>query len=264
MLDDAKLRDAVAYDIACESAPAVNLQAIHAKITGNRAAARPMRVGRAALAAAAMAVVALAFAPNAGAVVQSMEAKFDAALRAMGIQPGPPIPSDLIQSMRSHQYRANIAQIQPHVNFTIVPPAGVPSDVRSEKIISSPTGVYSAKTHAWSLAAPVVVFRYTRANNQTFTLMAQAYDRHERISAYMFRPVEDKHGNPVITHGRLTLQRFNAYAWRNGNQVMHAVAGDGISDSEVAAIRTAMGGIALRGVKTKLPRAGKRIFVVNP
>ncbi len=45
------------------------------------------------------------------------------------------------------------------------------------------------------------------------------------------------------------LVRHDVLTWRNGNQLTSAVAGHGISASEIRTIRTAMRGIPIRGVR---------------
>jgi hypothetical protein len=41
--------------------------------------------------------------------------------------------------------------------------------------------------------------------------------------------------------------RHENFAWRNGDQVMGAAAGEGLSATEIRAIRTAMQGAAVTG-----------------
>ncbi|MDP9017855.1 MAG: hypothetical protein M3N19_06020, partial [Candidatus Eremiobacteraeota bacterium] len=57
------------------------------------------------------------------------------------------------------------------------------------------------------------------------------------------------------------------YAWRNPDKVMTAVAGDGITESGIAAIRSAMHGIAipLRELHTPPGGSSAKVYIMpNP
>lgn len=191
-------------------------------------------------AAAAVVVMLLAIAvPLAGSgFVQSVEAQIEALLRW---KPPPPAPPAVWSAMR--QVPVTLAQARARVSFTLVPPAGIPRDVLSRLIYAAPPGVYSKKTHRWSVGAPIVTFVYRRAGGRLFSVGAGRFDPAEGPpSKYRFEDM-DRSAN-----GREVILRRDVFTWRNGNQAMTATTGEGIDAAEIAAIRRAMHGVTIPGV----------------
>jgi len=146
---------------------------------------------------------------------------------------------------------ATLAKAQLRVVFTIVPPAGLPSDVVSSKIQTTPTGVYSKETHSWRVGPPEVTFVYRRAGGREFILIADRYDPHSELPPkYMFEAKDP------ATDGRPVLVKRQHFAWRNGDQIMLATEDEGISASEIAAIQAAMRGIAVPRRNLHAPDSG--------
>ena len=193
------------------------------------------------LAAIAAAIVAVVLPKIAPGVTQSIEEQIEAVLRWT---PPPPAPAWVESSLRGEA--GSLAAAQSRARFTIAPPQGLPKDVVRQKIVTIPTGVYSYATHHWSVGAPAVWFVYDRQDGREFTLLADRFDSREGPpSSHMFLDAGTRNGREIlIPHEKFT--------WRNGDQVMSAVAGEGLTADEIRAIRTAMHGIAVTGT---LPRA---------
>lgn len=66
--------------------------------------------------------------------------------------------------------------------------------------------------------------------------------RGEPPSKYMFEDMDRK------AHGREVILRRDRFTWRNGDQVMTAIADEGIDATEIVAIRSAMRGTEIPGV----------------
>jgi hypothetical protein len=197
--------------------------------------------------AVAAALVLVLVAPGvAPGFVQSVEGQIEALLRW---KPPPPAPKSVWSAMRP--IPVTLAEAQAHVPFRIVPPRGLPRDVRGQKIYAGSPGVFSAGTHSWSLGAPFVSFVYRRAGGRSFSLMATRYTAGgEPPSKYMFEDMDRK------THGRELILRRDKFTWRNGDQVMTAIADGGIEAAEIVAIRSAMGGTEIPGVYRPPQRGG--------
>ncbi len=191
--------------------------------------------------AAALAIAMLAFPAKTLGLVESVVVKGEQALyRAIGWTPPPRPPSALYSAVRAQNATLKAAQEQ--VRFTIVPPVDVPHDAALTAVRLATVLVYSNVTHAWSKDAPAVWFLYRRSNGQTFELTADVYDpRTGAPGRYMFEGID-------LPGGRTKLIKHDHFEWRNGDQVMSATAGEGITAAEILAIRSAMHGIPLPSV----------------
>jgi hypothetical protein len=237
MTTDEQLRDGLRAMLQSAQAPAISLEQIHrrmqAPVQHDR---RPFAIGAAAAAALAVAVALPIASPG---VVQTLEQKIAAILH--WTPPATRPPASLYQAMKPQT--VSLSEAQRHVNFTIVPPAGVPSDATGPVISIAPTGVYSDKTHTWSKGPDVVEFRYDRPDGRWFLVSASGVANQTRpASKYSFedRGV-DKAGNPILV-------RHERFTWRNGDQSMSIVADDSISAAEILRIQTAMQGTPVPGV----------------
>jgi hypothetical protein len=184
-------------------------------------------------AAVAVALILVLVAPGvAPGFVQSVEAQIEALLRW---KPPPPAPKSVWSAMRP--IPVTLGQAQARVPFRIVAPTGLPRDVLAQKIYAGSPGVFSETTHSWSLGAPYVNFVYHRAGGRSFSLMAARYAAGgEPPSKYMFEDMDRK------AHGREVILRRDKFTWRNGDQVMTAIANEGIDATEIVSIRSAMRG----------------------
>lgn len=238
MLRDAQISAGLHAMLDRIDAPPVELAAIHERMarTPRR---EPRRGGFSfALTAAAVALAIAALPTMAPGLTQNIEAQIEAILRW---KPPPAPPAAVESAMRSHT--ATLAQAQARVNFTIVPPAGLPKDVVSETVTTVPTGIYSRITRSWSVGSPAVYFVYgRRLGGGPFTLLADRFDSREGPpSKYMFLDEGERNGHEVV-------ERHDRFVWRNGDQVMSATAGEGLSAAEIERIRAAMHGTPVPGV----------------
>ncbi|HEY6450916.1 MAG TPA: hypothetical protein VIX60_09590 [Candidatus Cybelea sp.] len=245
MFTDARIAAALDTMLAGIETPPVPLAQIRQKLARTQPTPRfGSRFYAAAVGAAAAALLMFALPSVAPGFTQTIEAEIEAIVRW---KPPPPPPKSVESAMRSQT--GTLAAAQSRVSFKIVPPTGLPRNVVSEKIVTTPTGVYSKTTHSWSVGSPAVTFIYRRADGRTFMLLADRFDpRQGPPSKYMFE------GMDRIQNGRELIVRHENFTWRNGDQSMSAVAGEGISASEIAGVRHAMGGIAVPG--TWPPRDG--------
>jgi hypothetical protein len=112
----------------------------------------------------------------------------------------------------------------------------LPPDVVSAKIQINEGLTYAKATRQWSTGPVVVWFTYQLSGGRTLQLLAEPYDpRTGPPPKYMFDG-ED------LPHGRVALTRLEHFAWRNGDQLMSATAGGGVTAREIEAIRDAMHG----------------------
>ncbi|MDQ2992234.1 MAG: hypothetical protein M3R30_05385 [Candidatus Eremiobacteraeota bacterium] len=240
MFTDARIGDALDTMVRGLVVPPVPLAAIHRKISQPRPAAPrlPSYVRLALAAAALIAIAIVAFPSTSAALIQSVEARYRAALQALGGTAPPPAPQALISSL--HVRSATLASARSRVRFTIVPPAGLPQDVVSIQIDTAPTGVYSKATRSWSVGSPSVTFSYRRSGGRAFSLRADRYDPQATLTGkYMFEALDPG------PDGRPRLLRHRQFAWRNGNQIMTVIEDAGIGSREIEAIRQAMHGVIL-------------------
>ncbi len=240
MSTNARIQAAMQTMVQGIDVPPIRLDVIQRKISQPQPVARPQqRLTRFALAtAAAVTILAVTLPAVSPAFVQSLEARYRAALQALGGIAPPAAPKSLISQLTPHN--EHLASAQSRVAFTIVPPAGLPRDIVSSTIQVSPTGLYSTQTHSWRVGPLEVRFVYRRAGGHEFILIADRYNPNGELPAkYIFEAKAPTAG------GRPVLVRHEHFAWRNGNQMMTATEGSAISAAEIAAIQSAMHGIAV-------------------
>jgi hypothetical protein len=260
MFTDARIRTALENLMASIEPPPVPSATIRGKIASSTVAARPApgHVRSAIAIACVIAMLLAAFPSVSKGIVQDLEARYRAALHALGGTAPPPAPESLIASLKSES--ATLATAQSRVPFTIVPPAGLPRDVVSTSLQITPSGVYSTVTHSYHIGTLVVTFNYRRANGRSFSLLADRFDpRVDLGSKYIFEA-----DNPM-PNGRPVLVKHRRFVWRNGDQVMSATD-EGITASEIETIR-----IAMHGTRVALPDLGSpasgtliKLYRINP
>jgi hypothetical protein len=245
MYNDARIRSAVAMMIDGIAPPPVPLLAIL------RSAARPPVAAEipavhwlrpVAAAAAIVGAIAIGVPLIAPSLVESVEARIAQILR--WTPPSVPPPHWLTSQLRSQE--ATLASAQARVPFTIVPPVGLPRDVTVLSMATSPSGVYDKLTGKWQLGTQVVFFTYRRSGSRSFQLLADRFDpRTGPPSRYQY---ED---TGRLRDGMPVLVRHEKFTWRNGDQVMTAIDGDGITADEIQAIRNAMRGVSVTAAQTR-------------
>ena len=236
MITDAQIRDGITSMLQRFEAPAVPLDDIYRRMSASRITQpdrRPFVIGAAAAGALAVAIALPVASPG---VVQTLEAKIAAILHW---SPPTERPSaSVYQAMKPQT--VSLSEARARVHFTLVVPGGLPADAIGPTIQAAPTGVFSRATHTWSIGPSVVMFTYKRADGRTFALSAAwASSQTSPPSKYTFedRGV-DKAGNPILV-------KHERFVWRNGDQVMTAIAGHGITPAEIAAIQSAMHGMPM-------------------
>jgi hypothetical protein len=254
MITDEQLRDGITAMLQRVETPTIPLEQIHARMQPSRMHdyRRPFAIGAAAAAAL---IVAAALPIASPGVVQTLEQKIAAILH--WTPPAVKPPASLYQAMKPET--VSLSEAQKRVGFTLVAPTGVPSDATGPTITVAPTGVYSPTTHTWSKGPSVVVFRYTRADGQSFLVSASAASTQAPPrSKYVFedRGV-DKAGNPILV-------RHEAFSWRNGDQRMSIIADEGITAAEILAIQSAMHGTAIPGVWPPPPGGADMVRIPRP
>jgi hypothetical protein len=253
MFSDARIRASLDTMVRGIEAPPVILHQIQRKILQQPAIPRymPHYLRLAISAAVIIAMLVITLPSISPALVQTIEARYRAALQALGGIAPPPAPKSLFSTLSSQSRNATLASAQSRVRFAIVPPAGLPNDVVSVKIQTTPTGVYSKITHSWSVGPPSVSFSYHRADGRSFDLMAEQFNPRDGLQPkYMFE------ADGPASNGRPVLVKHEHFAWRNGNQVMMATQSDGISAREIEAIQEAMRGVALPRRELHAPDTG--------
>lgn len=238
MSTDVRIKRAVDAMMHAIEAPAVPLAAIREKMReAPLRLEQPRRNGRFAVAAAVAAAALISMLPLISpAVMQGLEARYRAALQALGGIAPPPAPRALISQLKSQT--VTLAQAQSRVSFAIVLPSGLPKDVVSSKIVVTPTGIYSKQTNSWRIGPSEVTFAYRRAGSREFLLQAARYDANaEKPGKYVFE------ARDPMPNGRPVLVKHERFAWRNGDQLMLAVEGPDISASEIRSIQAAMHGV---------------------
>jgi hypothetical protein len=155
--------------------------------------------------------------------------------------PPPPAPRKVWSAMAPQP--ATLAQAQARVDFTIVPPDGLPSGASLERISTTAPGVYSKRSRSWSVGNASVAFIYRRESGGEFILWASRADPREGPpSKYMFEDMDRR------SNGHEVVIRRDRYTWRNGTQTMTAITGDALNGQEIVAIRGAMRGEPVREV----------------
>lgn len=237
MYDNARISDAFASLLGHTAAPPAPM----ARICERLASPQPVPRSRGwmlGLAAAAAAALALTLPRVAPALTDAIEAQIHQILQW---KPPPPAPRRVWSAMRPKPM--SLAEAQARVDFTILPPAGLPRDVASESIAATAPGLYSKTTRSWSVGNPIVMFTYRREGGRSFMLTATRYDaRSGPPSKYVFEDMDRKE------NGREVILRRDVFTWRNGDQSMSVVADEGITNEEAVAIRTAMNGVPVAAV----------------
>jgi hypothetical protein len=194
------------------------------------------------------------------AVALNIEDRYRAALEARGGYAPPNPPASLVQDVLKQSWSSpnvTFAKAQSLVPFAIASPAGLPRDVVSARIRTTPTLIYSPVTQKWRVGSRIVWFIYRRSGGSTFQLVADRFDPSiAPPGKYIF---EAKDPTP---DGRPVLVRHLRLVWRNGDQVMSATADMGISAPEIEAIRSAMHGVPVpeRWPSPPLPGAPMKMF----
>jgi hypothetical protein len=247
MYTDSRISAAIATMLDEIAAPPVPLAEIQRKIAQSKPAKEKMP-GYLRL-AIAWSVVAglLAILFSSGliqAVAQNIEDRYRAALEARGGYAPPNPPNALVQEVLKQSWSSpnvTVTRAQSLVPFTIAPPAGLPHDVVSAKIRTTPSWVYSPVTHQWRVGSRIVWFIYRRAHGGSFQLVADQFDPTiAPPGKYIFEAKDE------TADGRPVLVRHLFFEWRNGSQVM-SIADIGISKREIEAIRSAMHGVPVPG-----------------
>jgi len=250
MFTDLRIRTAATAMLDGVKVPTVPLAEIAQRIARPASVARPWSRYRVAAAAA---VVVLATIPAiAPALVQSLEAQYRAALQALGGVVPPPAPASFVAQLAPQL--ATLALAQARVNFTIVPPAGLPADAAPSSIHVGPIGVYTKETHVWRVAAAGVTFAYRRSDGRELVLIAKRYDPNDLLARYIFE------AKGPAADGRPVLVKHERFAWRNGDQLMTAIADSDMSAAEIAAIQSAMHGTSVPRRNAQIPGGGDLFF----
>lgn len=242
MYADARLSAAIESMVrGIEAAPAP-ISAIRVRMSAPLVLAPRRKTSFTRYVVAAAAVIALFFAifPKTSlALVEGIVVNgYQAVWKVIGWTP-PPRPSKTLErSVVSES--GSLAAAQSKATFRIVPPAGLPSGIVSAKIQTNPMLIYTKASNSWSKGPVSVWFTYRLADGRTLQLMAEPYDPRTGLPPkYIFEGDE-------AGHGRVALTKNAHYAWRNGDQVMSATEGDGITSRDIEAIRNAMHGVELR------------------
>lgn len=254
MFDDAVIADSMGAALRAIPVPPLPLDDILKKMSTPAPAMAAQRGGyvRAAIAAAAvLGILAGAYPAKSVAVIQSLEARYRAALQALGGTAPPPVPQAVLNTLQAR--RVTLAQARSGVSFTLVAPAGLPGDVTGSRLELTGTGVYVKATHVWRKDGNALTFTYTRSGGRSFDLLADKYDpRNGLPGKYMFEAKDPgADGRPVIV-------RHEHFAWRNGDQIMSATAGEGITAGEILKIERAMNGVPLPLRDLHMPQTGSQ------
>jgi hypothetical protein len=230
MAVDSELTQGFASMLGSIDVPGVSLARIHQHAQVN---APPQQARFAIAAAAAALLVAVALPIASPGVVQTLAEKIAAILH--WTPPSAPTPRSVYNAMKPHT--VTLEQARARVTFTVTAPVGLPADASGATIMVAPTGVFSRTTRTWRVGPSALQFFYRRSGGRSFVLTAvPASTQTTPPSKYMFedRGV-DAAGNPILV-------RYDRFVWRNGDQIMSADAGDGISAAEIGAIESAMHG----------------------
>jgi hypothetical protein len=247
MYADARLSEAMEGMVHGIDAPAVPMTAIRDRMAARLAAPARRRTPFLRYALAAAVAIALFFAifPKTSLAVlfeRIVVSSYAAAYKVLGWTP-PPNPSKMLDRTTVASQTGSLAAAQSRVSFTIVPPAGLPPNVTAAKIQTNSGLTYTKSTHVWSRGPVVVWFTYRLSDGRTLQLIAEPYDpRTGPPPKYTFTG-EDLPG------GKVALTKYEHFAWRNGDQVMSATEGDGITGREIEAVRDAMHGVELKAWK---------------
>ena len=242
MFDDARVHAEIRSSLMNAAIPPVDLAAIRRRMNARRErpAGRRVRL-RIAAASAAVLIAGVCLTTASPALMQSIEERYVAALHAAGI--GPRIPTVLPPEVRSvtTPSQVSLATAKQRANFELVPPAGLPHDIVSRKIVAAPLAVWSKQGNAWKADGLQVTFTYVRRDGRAFNIIA---DRYSALSLPAPRYIYN--ADDVPHNGTPNLRdRGENVVWRNGDQVLRVVTSAAISAHEIDQIRTAMHGIPL-------------------
>lgn len=240
MFADARIKSAVETIVTSVDVPPMQWHAIAARIAQPQPVERrASHVLRAAVAAAAcLAVVFVAFPASSLGLVRIVVSSYQDVLKVIGWTPPAGAPKSSVRGTA----QADAAGARKYLDFALVPPSGLPADVVSTKIWTIPTQIYTKATHVWETGPAFALFTYRRAGGRSFSILADRFDaRTGTPSKYMFLSQD-------LPGGRTALTRYEKFIWRNGDQVTSIIEGDGISASEIAAIRQSMNGVPIEGV----------------
>lgn len=232
MVDDAIVTAHVRAFIGRVDVPSPNVTQIKARVLASTAEPKRWTVRFAPFVAAAACLVAFVTFPRASfGFVESVEAQ----LARMLQRSLPPPPPAALRTENTHS--VSIAEAQKSVNFTIVVPSGLPSDAVATETKLLPTLRYRRSTGTWSHGPAQVSFNYRRGNGATLSLVASKYDTAQVPAKYMFEDVGTRAKPQILRHLR--------FAWRNGDQEMTGIVGEGESANDLMAVRAAMHGIVI-------------------
>lgn len=229
--------------------PPPSLAAIRRKMNGEQRSRR-FHLRPLSFAAAAAALVVICAPLTSRSVVLSLEARI---AQLLHWTPPPAPPKTLLAGMNSSEVTP--AQAQSRVTFTVQPPSGLPAGVMPAGVVVVPRATYSYEKKAWARDANALQFSYMRSDGRRFELIASAYDpAAPKPGKYIFNAdLRDANGLP---------RRYERFVWRNGNQEMSAVD-EGISASEIAAIRTAMHGEPIATVWPPPSRSSATMIILK-
>lgn len=241
MYADARLTEAMQTMVRGIDAPAVPMTAIRSRMAAPLAPVVRRRIPLARYGLATAAAVALFFAifPKASlAVLDRFEHivvdSYAAAYKVMGWTPPPPPPKSLEAGLASQ--RLSLAAAQAKEPFTIVVPAGVPTDATLTSIHTMPVLIYDKASKRWSKGTPAIDFRYKRAGNREFEVMAEEDDpRLGPTHKYVYAAND-------LPGGKVELVKHERFQWKNGSQLMTAIEDDGISAAEIQTLKATMHG----------------------
>jgi hypothetical protein len=237
MFADARIKNAVETLVAGVDVPPVQWHAIAARIAQPQPVERrPTRMLQFTLAGAACVAVAfIAFPASSLGLVRIVASSYQDVIKVIGWTP----PAGAPKSSIPPAARADIAAAQAHLDFTLVPPSGLPADVVATKIWTAPTQIYTKATHIWATGPAFAMFIYRRSGGRSFSILADRFDAETGTpSKYMFESLD-------LPGGRAALTRHEKFTWRNGDQMMSIVEGDGIDAAEIEAIRQSMNGVPI-------------------
>lgn len=242
------LKQRISGFVASAHVPPIAPDTIRKKINAaGHGARRRVWIGPAAAAAALVLVVAPL---TSRSLVLSMQTRIEELLHW---SPPPPAPSVLTASMKPKV--VTLSEAKTILRFAFVAPSGLPANAASSNIMVVPTAEYSRSNKTWSRTADVVRFSYKRRDGRTFVIMISRYDPAQASpGTYVFNGDEkDANGLP---------RRYRRFVWRNGEQVTSA-SDEGISDAEIAAIRTSMRGTPERTVWPPPAHAHTRMILLQ-
>jgi len=240
MLAESQIASAIGRMLSAIEVPPAPVRAILDRgVTAPPEHRRGRPYARVALVAAAtIALVFLVFPKASLALIDRIVVDgYAAAYRVMGWVPPPNPPKSLEHAGASEAL--SLAAARTKVRFAIVPPAGLPRDAEFAGIHTVPVLSYSKADRVWSKDSPALAFEYRRSDGRTFELTLEKDDPRTGPPPRFMYEAEDLPG------GKIAMIKRAHYAWTNGKQ-MTSITADGITPSEIEAIRVAMKGQSVR------------------